>query len=66
MLQLFIKLNKQKKKMNSFIQKAFDKNRQWEKKDLCEVIYFMRQIVAIIIGLIWGIPPFTGIIGIAV
>lgn len=35
----------------------------WDKKDLLEVIYWIRQWLGIVIGLVFGLLPITGIAG---
>jgi len=38
----------------------------WPDKDeFLDVIYWMRQILGIILGLVWGLLPLTGIFGLA-
>nr|XP_006639586.1 PREDICTED: uncharacterized protein C20orf24 homolog [Lepisosteus oculatus] len=46
--------------------KAFKSNAVWEEKDeFLDVIYWFRQIIAVILGVIWGIAPLKGFLGIA-
>eukprot|EP00884_Botryococcus_braunii_P012180 jgi/Botrbrau1/20963/Bobra.0135s0081.1 len=42
-----------------------DPDIRWEKDDLLDVIYWIRQVVAIILGLICGSIPLTGWVGLA-
>uniref|UniRef100_T2M6T0 Uncharacterized protein C20orf24 n=1 Tax=Hydra vulgaris TaxID=6087 RepID=T2M6T0_HYDVU len=50
----------------SVFKKSLSFNAVWqEKDDLLDVIYWMRQLFALLNGIIWGIIPFQGIIGIA-
>ncbi|MBN3279121.1 FA83D protein, partial [Polyodon spathula] len=47
--------------------KAFIRNATWEDKDeFLDVIYWIRQIIAIILGVVWGIAPLKGFLGIAI
>ncbi|KAM4692421.1 GEL complex subunit OPTI [Rhinophrynus dorsalis] len=47
--------------------KALRGDSAWEDKDeFLDVIYWIRQILAIILGVIWGIVPLKGFIGIAI
>ncbi|XP_058497810.1 uncharacterized protein RAB5IF isoform X1 [Solea solea] len=47
--------------------KAFNSNAVWEEKDeFLDVIYWLRQIIAIILGVIWGVAPLKGFLGIAI
>ncbi|XP_066558517.1 GEL complex subunit OPTI isoform X2 [Amia ocellicauda] len=47
--------------------KAFKSNAAWEEKDeFLDVIYWFRQIIAVILGVIWGIAPLKGFLGIAI
>nr|XP_054748137.1 GEL complex subunit OPTI-like [Lytechinus pictus] len=47
-------------------QRAFKAKSQWPEKDeFLDVIYWMRQTIAILAGLAWGLLPFRGFIGIA-
>uniref|UniRef100_A0A7E4VK01 Rab5-interacting protein n=1 Tax=Panagrellus redivivus TaxID=6233 RepID=A0A7E4VK01_PANRE len=44
--------------------KAIIKNSTWEDKDeLLDVLYWGRQILALILGITWGIIPFKGLLG---
>uniref|UniRef100_A0A3P8X156 RAB5 interacting factor n=1 Tax=Cynoglossus semilaevis TaxID=244447 RepID=A0A3P8X156_CYNSE len=46
--------------------KAFSSNAVWEEKDeFLDVIYWLRQIIAVILGVIWGVAPLKGFLGIA-
>ncbi|XP_070766301.1 GEL complex subunit OPTI [Enoplosus armatus] len=47
--------------------KAFNSNTVWEEKDeFLDVIYWLRQIIAVILGVIWGVAPLKGFLGIAI
>ncbi|KAM4622620.1 GEL complex subunit OPTI [Discoglossus pictus] len=47
--------------------KALRSDATWEDKDeFLDVIYWIRQILAIILGVIWGIVPLKGFVGIAI
>ncbi|XP_046843591.1 respirasome Complex Assembly Factor 1-like [Xenia sp. Carnegie-2017] len=45
--------------------KAFSAGSNWNDKDeFLDVIYWLRQVLAIVLGLIWAIIPLKGIAGI--
>ncbi|XP_005986807.1 uncharacterized protein RAB5IF [Latimeria chalumnae] len=47
--------------------KAIKTNSVWEDKDeFLDVIYWFRQILAVILGVIWGTVPLKGFLGIAI
>lgn len=47
--------------------KAFNGSAVWEEKDeFLDVIYWFRQIIAVILGVIWGVAPLKGFLGIAI
>ncbi|XP_041064660.1 respirasome Complex Assembly Factor 1-like, partial [Carcharodon carcharias] len=47
--------------------KVLKSNAAWEDKDeFLDVIYRFRQIIAIILGIIWGVVPLKGFLGIAI
>ena len=47
------------------LHKALAKNSQWGDKDeLLDVLYWGRQILALILGLLWGYFPFKGFLAI--
>eukprot|EP01119_Soliformovum_irregulare_P003556 TRINITY_DN1422_c0_g1_i1.p1 TRINITY_DN1422_c0_g1~~TRINITY_DN1422_c0_g1_i1.p1 ORF type:complete len:118 (+),score=26.40 TRINITY_DN1422_c0_g1_i1:57-410(+) len=54
----------QKTSNESFFAKALAKDVEWEKDDLFNVVHWVRQIVAVILGLVWGIIPLQGIVGV--
>lgn len=44
----------------------FDKNHKWQDKDdVLDAVYWCRQVLAILMGIIWGILGFTGVLGIS-
>lgn len=46
--------------------KAFTSEAAWSDKDeFLDVIYWLRQILGIILGIIWGLLPLKGIFGLA-
>lgn len=48
-------------------QRAFTSQSQWPDKDeFLDVIYWSRQIIATVLGLLWGIIPLKGFLGIAI
>ncbi|KAF7695823.1 uncharacterized protein RAB5IF [Silurus meridionalis] len=47
--------------------KALNSRAVWDDKDeFLDVVYWFRQIIAIILGVIWGIVPLKGFLGIAI
>ncbi|XP_037540019.1 uncharacterized protein RAB5IF [Nematolebias whitei] len=47
--------------------KAFCSTAVWEEKDeFLDVIYWLRQIIAVILGVVWGVAPLKGFLGIAI
>mmetsp|Transcript_17564 Transcript_17564/g.19763 ORF Transcript_17564/g.19763 Transcript_17564/m.19763 type:complete len:129 (-) Transcript_17564:91-477(-) len=60
--------SKKKKKADALTdltkwQKAKMRDVDWEKEDLNDVLYWGRQVFAIIIGITWGLIPMTGLGG---
>ncbi|XP_077982095.1 GEL complex subunit OPTI-like [Glandiceps talaboti] len=44
--------------------RAFSSQSEWPDKDeFLDVIYWMKQIISIVLGAVWGFIPLTGIIG---
>ncbi|CAG7823218.1 unnamed protein product [Allacma fusca] len=44
----------------------FQSQATWDEKDeFLDVIYWMRQVLGVTLGLIWGIIPLTGIVGLS-
>eukprot|EP01137_Pigoraptor_chileana_P036608 Opistho-2@32512 len=43
--------------------RAFAKGAEFEKDELLDVLYWIRQIISVILGVIWGIVPLTGAFG---
>nr|CAG4638887.1 EOG090X0M4M [Cyclestheria hislopi] len=53
-------------KLPSVWSRAFTKNAEWPDKDeFLDVIYWSRQILAVILGVIWGILSLQGFLGLA-
>jgi len=49
----------------STLKKATTKNSEWPDKDeFLDVIYWARQIIGLIAGLLWGLLPLKGLFGI--
>ena len=49
----------------SLLSKALTQNAQWpDKEELLDVVYWSRQIMAILIGTVWGLFPLQGIFAI--
>jgi len=47
--------------------KALKSKSEWPDKDeLLDVIYWARQIIGTLIGICWGLIPFTGILGVII
>ncbi|CAG9087538.1 hypothetical protein JYU34_021369 [Plutella xylostella] len=48
----------------SLWKRAFIANEEWDdKEEFLDVIYWMRQIIGIILGLCWGLLPLKGFFG---
>ena len=43
---------------------ACNKKTEWEKDDFLDSVYWIRQIIAIVFGVVWGVIKFKGIFGI--
>ncbi|XP_003391599.1 PREDICTED: uncharacterized protein C20orf24 homolog [Amphimedon queenslandica] len=53
------------KKKESIWSKALKQKQEWEDKDdLLDVVYWVRQVISLIVGLMWGTIPLTGVVGI--
>ncbi|XP_029184359.1 respirasome Complex Assembly Factor 1-like [Acropora millepora] len=51
--------------VSAIMRKAFKMDSTWEDKDeFLDVIYWFRQILAILLGIVWGILPLKGILAI--
>ena len=47
------------------INKVYTPNSEWpEKEEFLDVIYWSRQIIGLVLGLLWGLLPLKGFIGI--
>ncbi|OVA17850.1 Rab5-interacting [Macleaya cordata] len=62
---------KQQKQQNDDVSpfkfmKLFDPEASWDKDQLGDVLHWIRQVVAVICGLLWGAVPFVGAIWIIV
>eukprot|EP00897_Mesotaenium_endlicherianum_P003306 jgi/Mesen1/3002/ME000177S02269 len=44
----------------------FDKEHEWDRDELGDVLHWMRQVVGFLAGLVYGVVPVTGGIGLAV
>lgn len=51
-------------KNTSLFSKAIAKSEWPDKEELLDVVYWGRQILALLVGLVWGFLPLTGILGI--
>ena len=45
---------------------ACNKKTEWEKDEFLDSVYWIRQIIAIVFGVVWGVIKFKGIFGIIV
>lgn len=46
--------------------KVLQRQIEWPDKDeFLDIIYWLRQVLGIILGLIWGIIPLTGVVGLS-
>ena len=52
-------------KVNSFERKYFKLNSVFLKEEFLDVIYWFRQIIGVVLGIIWGFLSLKGFIGIA-
>lgn len=51
-------------KNTSLFSKAIAKSEWPDKEELLDVVYWGRQILALLVGLVWGFLPLTGVLGI--
>ncbi|XP_041376278.1 respirasome Complex Assembly Factor 1-like [Gigantopelta aegis] len=50
----------------SIYSKVFTPDATWKDKDeFLDVIYWLRQIIGVILGVVWGVLPLKGFIGLA-
>ena len=53
--------------MSEVLKKALSRNSKWEDKDhLLDVVYWSRQVLALVVGLFWGLFSIKGIFGILI
>ncbi|KAL5262021.1 hypothetical protein ACHWQZ_G007658 [Mnemiopsis leidyi] len=45
---------------------ALNKNSEWDKDEFLDSVYWIRQIVAVVFGILWGVIKFKGLLGILV
>uniref|UniRef100_A0A1A9WI38 Rab5-interacting protein n=1 Tax=Glossina brevipalpis TaxID=37001 RepID=A0A1A9WI38_9MUSC len=58
--------NGQKKSLKDICNRAWTAKSDWpDKEEFLDVIYWSRQIFGILLGIIWGIIPLKGFLGIA-
>ena len=51
--------------VSDVVKKALMKNSSWEDKDeLLDVVYWFRQLLAVVLGILFGVFPLAGIFGI--
>ena len=36
---------------------------EWQKDDLLAVVYWLRQVLGVVLGVVWGLVPITGLAG---
>lgn len=54
------------KQIPSIWQRACTANSVWpDKEELLDVIYWARQVIGLLLGLLWGLIPLNGFIGLA-
>jgi len=52
-------------KKNDVLSRAITSCSSWpDKEELLDVVYWSRQLLALVMGLLWGVLPLTGIIAI--
>lgn len=52
--------------LSALIKLGLTKNAEWPDEEIfLDWIYWSRQIVGLVFGLIWGLIPLTGIVGLA-
>merc|ERR1712002_448277 len=52
--------------VKDIFQRSITFDATWEDKDeLLDVVYWMRQVVAILTGVVWGLIPLEGVLGLA-
>lgn len=52
--------------ISSTIAKAFTSEATWTDKDeFLDVIYWLRQVLGVVLGIVWGLLPLKGIVGLA-
>jgi hypothetical protein len=56
--------SKQVQSSSSTWSRAFKQKQEWNNKDdLLDVVYWLRQVLSLILGMLWGVVPLTGAIG---
>eukprot|EP00002_Diphylleia_rotans_P018661 TRINITY_DN3611_c0_g1_i1.p2 TRINITY_DN3611_c0_g1~~TRINITY_DN3611_c0_g1_i1.p2 ORF type:complete len:115 (-),score=32.04 TRINITY_DN3611_c0_g1_i1:238-582(-) len=45
--------------------KAITPGESWEKEELLDAIYWSRQIFSLFVGILWGVLPLTGAMGLS-
>jgi hypothetical protein len=47
-----------------WLRKALTRRSRWERKDdLLDAVYWARQVVSVLLGLVFGFVPITGVLG---
>ncbi len=57
------KAKSQQRTTTSFVSKIFVQGQHWEKKEIFDYIYWLRQLAGLLCGVLWGLLPLTGFIG---
>jgi hypothetical protein len=52
--------------LDSVWTRAFTSDSEWPDEEFLDVIYWFRQVVGIIIGLVWGLIPLKGFVALLV
>jgi hypothetical protein len=47
-------------KSASLLQRALSPDQEWEKDELFEVLYWARQVMGLVLGLVWGVLQLSG------
>jgi len=52
---------------SDLLRRAFKAKSEWsDKDDILDVVYWIRQVMGLILGVIWGLIPVYGIIGLII
>ncbi|XP_026464105.1 uncharacterized protein RAB5IF homolog [Ctenocephalides felis] len=57
------KANQHKTELKSIWSRALTANSEWpDKEEFLDIIYWSRQVLGILIGIVWGIVPLKGLV----